>query len=205
MIKRLVLVPAILSIVGLLMAADSAFAQRGGGHGGGGHGGGGHGGGWSGGGHGGGHYGGHGGGYYGGGFYGGGYYGGLGLYGYDPWYDSYSYPRYSYYSAPAVQYYDPPAQYYDPPTQYYAPPAPVVNDYANVRVIVPDPQARVWFDGNGTSQGGADRLFHTPSLTMGSTYKYQIRASWMQGGREVTQERSVSVTPGQTAMVDFSR
>ena len=190
MIKKLFLMPAILSIAGLLMAADSAFAYPGGGgHG---HVSGGHVG------------GGHGGGYYGGGYNRGGYYGGVGLYapgifgGYDPLYDSYSYPRYSYYSAPAVQ-------YYDPPTQYFAQPAPVVNNYANIRVIVPDPQARVWFDGNGTSSTGTERLFHTPSLTMGSTSSYQIRASWMQSGREVTQERTVSVTPGQTAMVDFSR
>jgi uncharacterized protein (TIGR03000 family) len=205
MMKKLFLLPAILSVAGLLMAADSAFAQRGGGgHGGGGHSSGGH--------SSGGHYGGgynHGGyshgGYNHGGYYGGGYFGGLGVYGYDPWYNGYSYPRYSYYSAPATQYYDAPTQYYAPPAQYYAPPAPVVNNYGNVRVILPDPQASVWFDGNATSSTGTERLFNTPALTMGSTYSYRVRASWMQGGREVTQERTVSVTPGQTAMVDFSR
>ena len=205
MIKKLFLLPAILGVAGLLMAADSAFAGPGG-HSGGGHSSGSsHGGGHVGGGHGGGYYGGgynHGG-YNHGGYYGGGY--GLGLYGagilggYDPWYDNYSYaPRYSYYNAPAVQ-------YYDPPTQVYAQPAPVVNNYANVRVIVPDPQARVWFDGTNTTSMGSERLFNTPALTMGSAYSYQIRASWMQDGREVTQVRTVSVTPGQTAMVDFSR
>jgi hypothetical protein len=49
MFNKFLLVPAILSIAGMLMAADSAFAQRGG------HGGGGHGGWHGGGGHGGGH------------------------------------------------------------------------------------------------------------------------------------------------------
>jgi uncharacterized protein (TIGR03000 family) len=80
-----------------------------------------------------------------------------------------------------------------------------VTDYANVRVIVPDPQARVWFDGSLTSQTGTDRLYHTPYLTVGSTYRYQIRASWAKDGREVSQERTVSVTPGQTTLVDFTR
>jgi len=193
MMKKLVLLPAILSIAGLLMAADSAFAQRGGGHGGG------YGGGHVGGGHGGGYYGGHYGGHYGGGYFGGGYgyYGGLGLYGYDPYYyPSYSYPSYSYYSDPGVQNYEP---------GYATQSAPVVNDYANVRVILPDSQARVWFDGSATRQTGTDRLFNTPSLTMGSTYNYQVRATWIRDGREVTQERTVTVTPGQTALVDFSR
>ena len=193
MIKKLLLAPAILSVAVLLMAADSAFAQRGG--------------------HGGGHGGGHvAGGHVGGGHVGGGHYGGYnhrgygyypGIFGgyypwYDNWYSTYDYPRYSYYSPLAIQ-------YYEPPTQYYVQPAPAVNDYANIRVIVPDPQARVWFDGNATSQTGTDRLFHSPLLTIGSTYSYQIRASWMQGGREVTQEKTVSATPGQTTVVDFTR
>jgi uncharacterized protein (TIGR03000 family) len=224
MFNKFLLVPAVFSIAGLLMGADSAFAQRGGGgHGGGGHGGGGHAGGGGGrgggahfsgghvsGGHvhsghvGGFHNGVHHNGFHRGGVFDGGYYPGIfgGSY---PWYDSYAYPSYSYYYDPAPQYYSPPVQYYPPPTQYYDPPAQAVADYANVRVIVPDPQARVWFDGSLTSQTGKDRLYHTPSLTAGSTYSYQIRASWMQDGREVSQERTVSVKPGQTTVGDFTR
>jgi uncharacterized protein (TIGR03000 family) len=244
MFHKFLLVPAIMSIAGLFMATDSAFAQHGGhsgGHGGG-HGGGHVGGGHVGGGHvgaghygghvaaghygghvGAGHYGGHvgagynhgayGRGYYGGG-YGRGYYGGYGhgYYGgysgfldsyYYPWYDtnSWDYPYADYsddYVAPALPYYGTSAQ-------SYASPSPIVADSAYIRVIVPDPQASVWFDGKLTAQSGADRLFTTPSLTMGSTYNYQIRAAWMQGRREVTKERTVSVTPGQTTFVDFTR
>jgi len=187
MLKRVLFAPAILSIAGLLMSADAAVAQRGG-----------HSGHSSGGGH---HVGGGSGGFHHGGYYHGGYgyYPGI-FEGNYPWYDAgptyYGYPSYSNYNAPAAPYYEPPAPYQ---------PSPVVSDYANIRVIVPDPQARLWFDGNATSQTGTDRVFHTPSLTIGSTYTYQIRASWTQGGREVTQERTVSVTPGQTTLVDFSR
>jgi uncharacterized protein (TIGR03000 family) len=219
MFNKYLLVPSILSIAGLLMGADSAFAQRGGGggRGGGGHASGGHmSAGRGAGGHvtsghtSGGHI--HGGqvggvhhnGFNRGGVFYGGYYPGIfgGSY---PWYDSYTSPSYSYYYAPATQYYSPPIQYYPPPTQYYEPPAQAVADYANVRVILPDPQARVWFDGSLTSQTGTDRRYHTPSLTAGSTYSYQIRASWMADGREVSQERTVSVTPGRTTSVDFTR
>ena len=84
-------------------------------------------------------------------------------------------------------------------------PAPVAADYAEIKVTVPDAKARVWFDGNSTIQTGKDRLFYTPTLKKGSTGTYQIRATWMQGGKEVSQTRNVMVTPGQTTVVDFSR
>lgn len=84
------------------------------------------------------------------------------------------------------------------------PPAPAASTVANIRVLVPNPQAKVWFDGNLTSQAGTDRLFHTPSLTGGS-YSYRIRASWIQNGKEMVQEAVANVTPGQTTTVDFTR
>ena len=131
--------------------------------------------------------------------------GGYGLGAYSPWYDNYSYPRYSYYNVPAVQYYTPPVDYFTPPAPYYVPPRAATADSATVRVILPDPQARVWFDGTLTNQTGTERVFSTPSLTMGSTYSYEVRASWLQGGQELTQRRAISVTPGQTTVVDFTR
>jgi uncharacterized protein (TIGR03000 family) len=219
MFNKFFLAPAILSVVGLLMGADAAFAQGGGhsssgGHTSSGHSspvhsnshvGGGSGGGW----HGGtnhhgdyhhnsfypGVFGGYGLGSYGVGGY------GLGAYGYD----NYSYPRYSYYNGPAAPYYSPQADYYMPPTQYYVAPTAVAADYARVDVVLPDPQARVWFDGTLTNQTGTERVFNTPSLTMGAAYTYQVRASWMQGGQEVSHQRAVSVSPGRTTVVDFTR
>jgi uncharacterized protein (TIGR03000 family) len=127
-----------------------------------------------------------------------GYYGrGYGYYGrgygyYAPYYGSY------YYGSPATSY------YYEPETTTYVQPAAAA-DTAHIRVLVPDANARVWFDGALTQQSGTDRMFHTPSLTVGSTYNYRIRASWMQGNREMTQERTVSVTPGATAVADFTQ
>jgi uncharacterized protein (TIGR03000 family) len=82
-------------------------------------------------------------------------------------------------------------------------PARAANGIATVEVILPDPQARVWFDGALTRETGTDRLFSTPPLTSRGTYR--IRASWMEAGREVIQEKVVNVDPNQTTVVDFSR
>jgi uncharacterized protein (TIGR03000 family) len=194
MYKKAILIPVILSLACLLTLADFAHAQRRGG------GGGNRGGGW--------------GGYGGGGwnswnnnswnnvwrsytspYYwnGGGYYGGRSSYYYD-------YPRSTYYYDVAPSYYAAPS------TQFYYEPAPQqAPDTAQIRVLVPDPNARVWFDGNPTQQTGTDRLFHTPSLQAGVANTYRIRATFMQNGREMTQERVVSVTPGRMSMVDFNQ
>ncbi len=82
-------------------------------------------------------------------------------------------------------------------------PAPAQDGAANIEVILPDPQARVWFDGTLTRETGTDRQFTTPSLTTSGTYR--IRASWTEAGREVIQEKVVNVTPNQTTVVDFTR
>jgi len=189
MMYKYLLIPAVLSCAGLLMTANPAHAQRGG-HGGG---------------HGGAHGGAHGAVHHGSfnhggrtfigvGFYGGGYWGG----GYYPY--SYAYDPYPYYYAPRVSYYVPPL------ALDVAPAAPAVAaNAANIRVFVPDPQAKIWFDGSLTKQEGTDRLFHTPTLSAGGTYSYRIRAAWTQNGKEMIQEQVASVTVGQTTVVDFTK
>jgi uncharacterized protein (TIGR03000 family) len=89
---------------------------------------------------------------------------------------------------------------------YYPTPASEgMADAARIRVILPDAQARVLFDDTATKQIGADRLFLTPALTAGAANKYLIRATFMQNGREVSLERDVTVAPGRTYVVDFTR
>jgi len=207
MFTKYILIPAVMSLAGLLMSPMDALAQHRGSHSGGhvSRGGGGHVA------HGGTHFR---GGYYGGGYYGGGYYGynrgwWPGYYSsyywpsYSPyWYDNYTYayPSGSYtYSAPTTSY------YYAPPTpsQSYVGAAPVAASAATIRVILPDPQAQVWFNDNATTQTGPSRLFNTPPLTSSGTYA--IRASWMQGGQEMAADRTVTVSPGQSLVVDFTR
>lgn len=197
MLYKYLFVPAVLGVAGLLFAPDVAFAQRRGG--GGGSRGGGHVSAY----HGGGGY--HGGGYRGGGYYGGRGYGyGWGGYGYFPWWGGYWGRGYwpSYYDG---VYAAPNYTYYVEPGTTYADAAPQVPDNsAGIRVIVPDPNAHVWFDGSATTQTGTDRLFNTPSLTAGA-HSYRIRATWTQNGREVSQERTVPVMAGRLSVADFTR
>ena len=92
------------------------------------------------------------------------------------------------------------------PAYQPADPVPAVApNTANIRVFLTDPDAKVWFDGTLTTQGGLDRLYHTPTLTAGNNYSYRIRAAWMQNGKEMVQESVTQVTPGQTAVVDFTK
>jgi len=222
------------AIVLMTSGVSEAQRRGGGGRGGGFHGGGGgyHGGGYHGGGYGRGFgYGGYGRGFgYGGYGYGG--WGGFG--GYYPYYGGYwggygggYYPYYdSGYYAPSTYYYAP--SYYTTPYSYFGNTAPVTtytpqvyqpnnpSDTANpasatssttatVQVVLPSPTAEVWFGDHKTSQLGTTRHFVSPPLTLGQTYTYEIRATWMVNGQPVTQTRSVRVEAGKTATVDFSQ
>jgi uncharacterized protein (TIGR03000 family) len=230
MVSKHFLTTAALVAAGLLFAADgNLYAGHGGGGGGGGRGGGGGGFGGGGGGRGG-FGGGYGGGYgrggYGGFGYGGYGYGGYGgFYGGGLFYGDYStgggYPGYyAPYAYPAPSYYAP-DPYYPPrisanpsaapsTSYYYAPatasnPPPTAANTASIHVVLPDSQATVLFDGRSTSSTGNDRYYHTPELQPGGSYNYNLRVSWMQDGRQVTQDRTIAVTPGRTTDVVFSR
>ena len=88
--------------------------------------------------------------------------------------------------------------YYSPETEVQPP-----NGAATIRIIVPEPDARVYVDGTLTKQRGTDRAFHTPSLDSGFTYSYRIRAIWIRNGINATQEHVVDVAPGATTVVEF--
>jgi len=178
------------------------------GHGGGGHGGGGHGG-----------YG-HGG--YGHGGYG---YGGYGYGGFYPGYYGYGgggyYPYLStpyYYPAPAYSgIYSVPAYTDDEATPPVVTNTPfpeesngigAVNytsaNAALVEVRVP-PNADVWFEGDKTQQKGEDRLFTSPQLEAGRKYSYDVKVHWMDNGKPVERQRTVSVEAGKRTVVDFRK
>jgi len=234
MFRRVLLGIGASAIVGaaLMLGAGTALAQHhgggGGGHGGGGHGGGGHAsvghasGGWHGGEHGGtawrggNNWGGRYGGYYGrgrGGWYGG---WGWGLGGYPYWgygYGGYPYGGYgSYadYSSDYFPYYS--SGVYAPDYNYGAIPDNSYSNYvttapdntAQITVQVPDANAKVWFEGQLTSQRGREREFMSPPLDPGRTYTYDIRAQWNQDGRMVDQTQHVQVTAGHQVLVNFN-
>jgi uncharacterized protein (TIGR03000 family) len=49
------------------------------------------------------------------------------------------------------------------------------------------------------------RRFVSPLLKPGREYTYQVRARWMEDGREVVQSRRVTVSAGAEVSVDFTR
>jgi uncharacterized protein (TIGR03000 family) len=153
-------------------------------------------------------------GYYGGygGCYGGGYGGCSGYYGgggygcggggyYRAGYGSY-YPGYAYMNG---------GGYYSPGTIVQGQTTDVRQSFypssdqnaAMVQVLVPNPDAEVWFDGNATTQRGTERFFQSPPLQGDGRYQYTIKARWNRDGKNVEQERRVDVTPGRPVMVDF--
>jgi len=85
---------------------------------------------------------------------------------------------------------------------FYNTPSTNLNQ-TTVRVSVPQPDARVWVDDRLTQQQGTDRVFVTPALTAGQQYSYTVRASWMENGREMSKQKTVTFTPGQEVAVNF--
>jgi uncharacterized protein (TIGR03000 family) len=76
------------------------------------------------------------------------------------------------------------------------------DDSATVEVSVPA-GAELWFDGRKTVQTGTQRTFMTPVLEKGSSYHYEVRASWIRDGQRVEETRSVPVTAGGRVSVTF--
>jgi uncharacterized protein (TIGR03000 family) len=73
---------------------------------------------------------------------------------------------------------------------------------ATVRVRVPS-SASVFFEGEPTAATGPDRLFESPPLAPGRSYRYDIKAVWEDNGREVVRTRSVTVHAGERVSVNF--
>jgi uncharacterized protein (TIGR03000 family) len=71
-----------------------------------------------------------------------------------------------------------------------------------INVHVP-PDARVFFDGEQTSEQGGFRQFVSPALEPNENYTYEIKASWMENGQPVERTRKFRVRPGQRLDVDF--
>ena len=91
--------------------------------------------------------------------------------------------------------------YYPPEPRQ--PPANRDPGKALVVVIVPDPDARVSFDGHATQQKGTERIFHSPDLESGEKLYYTIRATWSDNGHENTKEMTVTVRAGYRTVVNF--
>jgi uncharacterized protein (TIGR03000 family) len=73
---------------------------------------------------------------------------------------------------------------------------------AEITILVPA-DAEVFFDGDPTTQKGAERRFFTPLLEVGKKYHYDVRARWTKNGQTVEQTRRVEVSGGGSVRVDF--
>jgi hemoglobin len=82
---------------------------------------------------------------------------------------------------------------------------PGVPDELPARITVHVPaDAELWFDGQLTAQRGRERVFTTPPVEHQRRYAYEVRARWMEDGREVDQTRRVRFHGGDQVTVDFT-
>ena len=122
-------------------------------------------------------------------------------YGYSsPYSYGYSYPDYSYSTpvytgTPSYEALYPPAE--------PAPPVPVTNT-ARFTVQVPA-DAKLWIDGQLSTQTGTTRTFETPAtLEPGRTYSYKLTAEWVENGQSVVRERTVEFAAGNQLVVNLT-
>lgn len=78
-------------------------------------------------------------------------------------------------------------------------------DAAVIRLYIPDRFGDVSFDGVKTSSLGTTRYYVTHSLPGDKSMRYVVQANFRRGGETVSEERKVRVSPGKTAVVDFTR
>jgi len=140
-------------------------------------------------------------------------------YGYSPWYGSpgYSVPQWTGSTNPYSygQYNVMPGYNYSVPTDaaamgqqsgvtqamYQSGNAP-----AYVRVILPAPDAQVFFGDQSTQQTGAPvRDFVSPPLEQGKQFQYEIRCQWKQGDQSKDEKKTVDVQAGSRVVVNFAQ
>jgi uncharacterized protein (TIGR03000 family) len=88
---------------------------------------------------------------------------------------------------------------------YAQAPSQAQGQAAQVEVMVPDPNAEVFFNGQRTMETGQRRVFTTVPLEPGYKYSYDIRATWMQNGQRMSRDQTVQLQPGGHSVVDFGK
>jgi uncharacterized protein (TIGR03000 family) len=75
-----------------------------------------------------------------------------------------------------------------------------------LKVLVPQDNAKVFFDEKLTTQKGDERTFLSPPLERGYSYRYTITAKWWPNNyTEVIRTKVVNVKPGQSLTVDLRK
>jgi uncharacterized protein (TIGR03000 family) len=75
---------------------------------------------------------------------------------------------------------------------------------ARLEVRVPHPTAEVWVNRQPTAATGTERAFETPELAAGKEFGYEVVARWEENGEKRAVTRMVTVTAGNTQLVDFT-
>ncbi len=91
---------------------------------------------------------------------------------------------------------------------WYCPPPcypPIYVAPAELRVVVPTPDALLRIDGRPTYQTGQVRIFYTPPLEYGKTYTYVMEVTVKGEGKaeDIVLEKKVDVTAGEPVEVIF--
>jgi uncharacterized protein (TIGR03000 family) len=80
------------------------------------------------------------------------------------------------------------------------------NAPAYVRIIVPTPDAQIFFGDASTQQTGSTvRDFVSPPLEPGKQFQYEIRTQWKQGDQTKDEKRTVDVQAGSRVLVNFAQ
>lgn len=75
---------------------------------------------------------------------------------------------------------------------------------AEILVKLPTATARLTVGGQLTTQTGKERVFQTPPLQPGSSYSYDLVATWDKDGKPVTVKKTAELKIGQRTVVDFT-
>jgi carbonic anhydrase len=84
-------------------------------------------------------------------------------------------------------------------------PEPEGKKIGRLEVVVPTADARLWIDGVESPARGQSRAYETPPLPTDRELQYLVKVSWIDKGREVTREKTVTLKRGATVNVDFTK
>lgn len=82
---------------------------------------------------------------------------------------------------------------------------PASADCFRLTVRLPDPAAELWVEKAETKSRGAERVFDSPPLKAGESYRYELIARWVENGQPRAESRTVSAKPGESFVVDFTK
>jgi uncharacterized protein (TIGR03000 family) len=142
---------------------------------------------------------------------------------YSGYYSNYGYPSYSYSNAGMNSYYPSYSGYYGNSGFYgaqgmqygssdyaggmnyqYGSLSEDMRNRAFLNVRLPSSDAEVWIEGDKTRSTGMLREYMSPTLDPDKRYSYEIKARWMENGKEVTRTKKVSVRVNAPTLVDFT-